>query len=336
MTDHLLRNIDDLRRKWVPDRRLGVFEVTLADEGAGARLAGVTTSREALAALRRLAADAGLPEDLTPLPDSRLVPETHAVVTAAVAPLLSVPGIKGERVSEALHGEVLAVLQRRQDWLRVRAGDGYHAWTHAGYLRTGPSDWADDWAERAVGRSLGAEVKAGDGRLRLPIGARVGLRREGGIEAADGRVCRLVSGAVRDASEVGVEARLVAAPEWALRWFSGAPYLWGGRTEWGVDCSGLTQAVYAARGTALPRDTDLQSLAGRAVPLTDEGGTYEAGDLMYFADDGRISHTAIWSGAGHIVHSALSRGGVTSDDLYGDAPYARKLRSQLVAVRRFD
>ncbi|MBI1967633.1 MAG: C40 family peptidase [Gemmatimonadetes bacterium] len=334
MTDRLLRSIDDLRRKWVPDRRLGVFDVTLADEGRGLRLTGVTTSRDALAAVRRLASEAGLLDDLQPLPDPALAPETDAIVTAAVAPLLSVPGIKGERVTEALHGETLVVLQKMNGWLRVRAADGYHAWTHAGYVATGPADWADDWTARATVRSLGAELKCSDLKLRLPIGARVAPRRDGALEAADGRVCQLAGGVLRDASELGVEARLVAAPEWALRWFSGAPYLWGGRTEWGVDCSGLVQAVYAARGVALRRDTDLQSVEGREVPLAERGRGWEAGVLLYFAEEGRVSHTAIWAGAGRIVHAALSRGGVASDDLFGDSLYARRLRGQLVAVRR--
>lgn len=336
MTDRLLRTIDDLRRKWVPDRRLGVFDVTLADQGQGPRLTGVTTSRDALTALRRVAAEAAIPDDVRVLPDPALAPESHAVVTAALAPLLGTPAIKGERVTEALHGETLAVLEKKQAWLRVRAADGYHAWTHAGYLATGSADWAEDWSARATARSLGAELKSGDLRLRLPIGARVAPRRDGTLEAADGRACRLAGGMVRDAAELGVEARLVAAPEWALRWFSGAPYLWGGRTEWGVDCSGLVQAVFAARGINLSRDTDQQSLEGRAVPLAERGQGYESGDLLYFADAGRITHTAIWAGggAGRIVHSALTRGGVASDELFAEEPYARKLRSQLVAVRR--
>src|SRR5205814_85047 len=112
-----------------------------------------------------------------------------AVVTAALAPLLREPRITADRVSEALHGEPLALLERRAEggaWLRVRAGDGYHAWTHAGYLAVGPNEWAEDWSTRATGRSLGAELKFEDRRLRLVVGARVALRRNGQVETADG------------------------------------------------------------------------------------------------------------------------------------------------------
>ena len=333
MTAHLERDVADVARKWVPDTRLGVFEVTV-QPGA---LAGCTTSRDALAALRRIAADARLAADIRLLPDSSVGDEQAAVVTAAVAPLLHEPGVSADRVSEALHGEILEVLERRSDtWLRVRVGDGYVAWVHSGYVSLGSAAWAEDWAGRATVRSLGAELRCEGARFRLAVGARAAPQRGGRVETADGRVWDLAAGVLRPEIELRVEARLAAAPEWALRWFSGAPYAWGGRTEWGVDCSGLVQATYAARGVALPRDSDLQSTAGRDVPLETAGGGYAAGDVLCFADGRRISHVALWAGAGHIVHSALSRGGVVADDLFADTPAMRRLREYLVAVRRVE
>lgn len=331
MSDRLERDVADVARKWTPDGRLAVFDVALEPE----RIAGCTTSREALAALRGLATAAGRAADVRLLPDASVRDEPRAVVTAAVAPLLREPRISADRVSEGLQGESLELLERRdQVWLRVRTRDGYHAWTHAGYVATGPDQWADDWCARATAWSLGAELRFEDQRFRLAVGARVVVRRGGQVETADGRTWSVSAGILRAEPELRAEARLLAPPEWALRWFSGAPYAWGGRTEWGIDCSGLVQATYAARGVALPRDSDLQSLVGREVAIDPGGSRYEAGDLLCFADGHRISHVALWAGAGRIVHSALSRGGVGSDDLLADAPGARRLRDFLVAVRR--
>lgn len=340
--DKLERAIDDIRRKWVPDARLGVFEVVVAPgvgvtRGAVAQhaaplLTGATSNRDAQEALRKLAHGAGLAEEVRLLPDRAM--DGAAIVTAALAPLLADTRLDSARVNEALHGEALEILDRQGDWLRVRAPDEYVAWVHAGYVATGPVAWAQDWAERATARALGAELQTNGGRRRLPVGARVALRRDGTVELADGVQGQVAGGQVRPESELRVESRHLALPELAQRWYGGAPYLWGGRTEWGIDCSGLSQAVYATRGIQLLRDSDQQFGQGREVPLSADGAGYEAGDLLFFTERGRVSHVALWAGAGCIVHSALSRGGVGVDDLFGAEPRMIKLRANLVGVRR--
>jgi hypothetical protein len=57
---------------------------------------------------------------------------------------------------------------------------------------------------------------------------------------------------------------------------------------------------------------------------------------VFFAENGRVSHVALWAGAGRIVHSTLSRGGVVSEELFGDVPRLKRLREQVVGVRRME
>src|SRR5438034_1336498 len=142
--DKIERAVDDIRRKWAPDSRLAVFEISLLPKG----VAGVTSSRDARDALRRLAGESQLVEKVELIPDGVVAPA--AIVTAALAPLMGEPRVSAPRATEALHGEVLEVLEQRAEWLRVRAPDGYIAWLNTGYIATGPTDWAEDWTERAT------------------------------------------------------------------------------------------------------------------------------------------------------------------------------------------
>ena len=95
--------------------------------------------------------------------------------------------------------------------------------------------------------------------------------------------------------------------------YIGAPYRQGGTSPSGFDGSGFVQYVFARHGVSLPRTSRQQAQVGTAV--TPDWRAVSAGDLVLFADNGPISHVAIYAGANRIIHSTSSGGGVRFDDL---------------------
>jgi cell wall-associated NlpC family hydrolase len=95
--------------------------------------------------------------------------------------------------------------------------------------------------------------------------------------------------------------------------YVGVPYVWGGTTPGGFDCSGFTQYVFARQGVKLPRTSREQAQVG--LELAPEWRAVAPGDLVMFAENGPISHVAIYAGRNRIIHSSSSGGGVRYDDL---------------------
>ncbi len=114
---------------------------------------------------------------------------------------------------------------------------------------------------------------------------------------------------LRPTDEKGLRASLVTT----ARSYTGIPYLFGGTTEQGFDCSGLTSAVYRLNGLRLPRNSRAQFEAGRAVDLDKA----RAGDLLFFAtkEPGRVSHVGLYLGQGAFLHAPRTGQSIRTDAL---------------------
>ena len=256
---------------------------------------------------------------------------SDAIVTSALAPLMKEPSPRAELVSQMVTGETATVVEDRQPWLKVkRAFDGSEGWVNRGYLKLVSTEDANGWRHRAGFLAEAAELEDLAGRrMSLPLLARLAQHNEE-WELASGFHGRMVAGAIYPAEALARSAQSTPPLDWARCHFSGSTYLWGGITPWGVDCSGLIQTTFAARGRVLPRDSHDQSTLGEAV---DPAGAV-AGDLLFFSENGnRITHVAFAGEDDTLVHSTLACGGFTVES-WKPGSRAAMLREQLVAVRR--
>lgn len=256
-----------------------------------------------------------------------------AIASAAIVPVLAEPRVRAEQVTQLVLGETAAVSDRSGEWRRVCTHlDGYDGWINSGYLSEVEDPVADGWRARAGGWSEGATVRIGGSHLPLPLRARVALDGNA-VSLPDGRRGHLTGGSIREMSEMTAAARAKAPERWAFEHFAGSPYQWGGVTPWGVDCSGLVQTTFAARGVILPRDSAQQVFHGAAISFE----AIRPGDLLFFTGESSssITHVAFAGDADTLIHSTLACGG-TLIEPWLPGTRAGTLRPRLVAVRRLE
>lgn len=337
--------IHEIRAAHRLDKRSAILDLRVDKRGSTLVVVGITTVPAAIDDLiEKLTAHKSkryIKDEVVRLPDGSIGPDAHALVRAALAPIYGDPALPAPQITQALLGERVDPLARSGAWVRVRLEDGYIGWVHSGYLQFGSSDWAHAWERNTHGEpvvSLGAELVDEAGRVfaRLPWGARVVRLGPELYELPDGRRGIIGSGEVVDVDRLAdwFPARGDSVTRTARRWI-GAPYLWGGVTTSGVDCSGLVQAVFWLHGIALPRDSDQQSRTGETIDVAEDFSNLNPGDLLFFSETpARVSHVAISLGGPHIVHSALTNGGVEVNDLSGDQELEIRLRGLFTTAQR--
>jgi cell wall-associated NlpC family hydrolase len=213
-------------------------------------------------------------------------------------------------VSQGLLGAVVGIRRSvaRGEWLQVKLPDGYAGWLRSWHLIVLPRRDVFTWRDRADALVIApsAEVltgkRIGASRIRdLTLGNRLVTRQKAGswvrVALPDGERGWVGKGSLLlDGKTLPAKGPDVLK---TARLFLGAPYLWGGVTPRGADCSGLVQTAFAVHGERLPRDVVDQCRCGVRVE-----GRLRPGDLLFFGPSrGPLTHVAIWAGGRRFIHA---------------------------------
>jgi len=253
----------------------------------------------------------------------------QGICQLGVIPMRSQPSHRSEMVSQLLFGELFSVLEEKNDWVHILAEwDNYNGWIERKQAEILDEQEYDSLLnkKRHFVTGLLAEVKSDDNKaFMIPFGST--LFNLSGNTFSIGKKQFSFSGQANEITTPSPQQ----VTDLALR-FLHAPYLWGGRTVLGLDCSGFTQVVYKAFGLKTPRDSSEQALSGTPVNLISEA---QEGDLAFFENgEGVITHTGILLSDGKIIHSS---GMVRTDQIDHHGIFdlsARKYRHKLRTISR--
>ena len=242
------------------------------------------------------------------------------LVTLSVINLRKEPDHAAELVSQSILGTPVIVLKKSDSWLQIRTPDNYTGWIAESSVQLLNRQEMNEWkkASRAVflentGWLYEAASDKSDvvsdlvgGSILVKTGESNGYA---GIALPDGR-----RGFVRKEKVMDFDLwkRSVSCTEESIistaRTFMGLPYLWGGSSSKGVDCSGFVQSVFFRNGLILSRDASLQALHGSPVDISDGYSRLRKGDLLFFGSkkngSQHVTHVALYIGNGEYINSA--------------------------------
>jgi gamma-D-glutamyl-L-lysine dipeptidyl-peptidase len=221
----------------------------------------------------------------------------YAVVTVPAAPVRLKAKHQNEMVSQLLFGETVQVLKTKGNlWIKVRSlHDGYEGWLTRTLINPVEEINTKNVSEFVTTDML-STISLNEKTMHIPLGSSLP-----GFANGIGKLGNLsynFSGNYLKKNEQQPGAGLIK--QFTMQWLN-APYMWGGRTLLGVDCSGFVQVNYKMMGIDLPRDAWQQAQKGQPVKKLNSS---ETGDLVFFDDKDEIVHVGILLNREQIIHAS--------------------------------
>lgn len=211
------------------------------------------------------------------------------ICNLSIIPIRLEPNHKSELVTQLLFGEAFEILQKDKQWLYINLlHDNYKGWMDYQTFEVIDFQEIKSYVDKTLLylNSISCTVNYNNNYLNITKGACINLLADSNLQELE-----VISGKQP-------KTKLIETAKSYLH----TPYLWGGKTPFGIDCSGLTQMVYKLNGYNLPRDASEQGKLGEALSFIEES---EPGDLAFFDNDaGLITHVGMILGNNYIIHAS--------------------------------
>ena len=317
---------DSIKKQYAPDKRIAIYDISISTIQNSILLKGESDQANAVKELKQKLIDTGeqIIDSIVLLPDTSVGTYKYAVVNNSVANIRSKPKHSAELGTQALLGMGLKVLKIKGSFYRVQTPDEYISWVdHGGVILMDENEYLN-WKKavkviytKTFGNVYQDEDEDSKILSDIVLGGQLKLLTKGlkfyKVEYPDKRIgfiknneAELYNNWIKNIQPSGI---LV---EKYTRNLLGSPYLWGGTSTKGMDCSGFTKTVYLMNGLIIPRDASQQINAGKDVDPELKFDNLEKGDLMFFgkkATDStkqRVTHVGIWlgNGKGEFIHAS--------------------------------
>lgn len=212
-----------------------------------------------------------------------------AFCRVAIAPIRKSPTDVSEMISQLLFGELVTFIDRQNNWILIKTfSDNYEGWIDEKQIHYITEEEAITWNKEQTITTKNIQITGALGKINLTQGAYISKTSPTNFQI--GTHCY----------ESKYKITQPTIQQFAKTYLN-TPYLWGGKSNYGIDCSGFSQIVFRRQGIEIPRDASQQVLEGITIPRNKA----QLGDLAFFTNEiGRVIHVGILLSKSKIIHAS--------------------------------
>ncbi|MGF1558844.1 MAG: NlpC/P60 family protein [Flavobacteriaceae bacterium] len=316
--------INTIKATYAPDKRVALFAVEAEQKDNTYIIKGESNLPDAVEALKNhlTVQHLSFTDSIKLLPGAELGGRIYALVNNSVANIRSDPKHAAELATQATLGTPLNILKKEGDWFLVQTPDNYISWVDEGGIISLTQEELATW--KASEKLMYTEISgfsytnadtASQIVSDLVAGCVLEVMNEQGdfyaVKYPDGRIAHIRKSEARPYNEwlntLRTDEESVVETGKKLM---GLPYLWGGTSTKGVDCSGYTKTIYFLNGMVIPRDASQQVHTGQSIDSIANFDDLKKGDLLFFGKKAtdtsaeKVVHVGMWIGNNEFIHAS--------------------------------